>query len=394
MPRKSLIKRALAGVLAGAVALTLAAGANAETLEEPPVDGAATTSDVVEVTPEPTEAPSAPALELPETSDAPVATDAAEPAVEATEPVAPDAAEDVIPNESIPVEEVLADMPLSLDSMALPAGAKPVYRFWSPWYNGHHYTISSSEKSTIENQWGDAWKYEQVAFYAFETEAAGTVPVYRFWSKMYNAHFYTISKEEADTMAKKWPGVWASEGIAFYVYPAGSNASGSADVYRFWSQQNGRHFFTSSASEKNTVVNQWGNVWSLEGARFKVIPAAEKSTQQKIVDKAIQYLGYPYAWAGAHPSTGFDCSGYIKWVVQQATGKTLYHGASQQAAAMTRIPASQAVPGDFWFRGSPGSYGHVGVYMGNNRIAHSPDYGRLTSIQTIWTSGDFYRFNG
>lgn len=394
MPRKSWTKRALAGVLAGAVALTLAAGANAETLEEPPVNGASTTSDVVEVTPEPTEVPSAPALELPETSDAPVATDAAEPAVEATEPVAPDVAEDVIPNESIPVEEVLADMPLSLDSMALPAGAKPVYRFYSAPLGGHHYTISETEKNEIQQRFGNMWRYEQVAFYAFDKPAAGTVPVHRFWSEKYKAHFYTVSESEANTIKATWPDIWTPEGIAFYAYPNTANVAGAGNVFRYWSPFYGRHFFTASVNEKNQIDFRWPGIYNSEGTPFKVFPVAEKSTQQAIAESAIEYLGYPYAWAGAHPSTGFDCSGYIKWVVQQATGKTLYHGASQQAAAMTRIPASQAVPGDFWFRGSPGSYGHVGVYMGNNRIAHSPDYGRLTSIQTIWTSGDFYRFNG
>lgn len=392
MPRKSLIKRALAGVLAGAVALTLATGANAETVDAPIDETLMTTPGASDVTPEPT--PEAEVLELPSPTVTPAQTVEPDSATVEAETVGPESVDEFIPNESIPLEDVLADMPLNLDSMALPAGAKPVYRFWSPRFHGHHFTISEAEKANIERTWPDDWDYEQVAYYAFEKQAPGTVPVYRFWSEKHKGHFFTISEAEVKEMGERWPGVWESEGIAFYVYPSNSNASGAAEISRFWSNRYGKHFYTSSTFERDKVIRTWPDVWSYEGSRFKAIPTAEKSVQERIVDTTIQYLGYPYAWAGAHPSTGFDCSGYIKWVVQQATGKTLYHGATQQAAAMTRIPASQAVPGDFWFRGSPGSYGHVGVYMGNNRIAHSPDYGRLTSIQTIWTSGDFYRFNG
>ncbi len=114
----------------------------------------------------------------------------------------------------------------------------------------------------------------------------------------------------------------------------------------------------------------------------------------QIADLALQYTGVPYIFGGATPG-GWDCSGFTKWVVQQVTGVTLPHGTNSQADLMTWIPASEAQPGDFWFRsnydGSPG-YGHVGIYLGNGMIVHSPQEGEYTRVQSIYASGDFYRF--
>jgi len=97
-------------------------------------------------------------------------------------------------------------------------GAKPVYRFWS----GHAYlfSIGEAEKAQLIHDPYRWWKYEGIAFYAFDFPAEGTVPVYRLNFNGGQKFFYTISEEEAQTLVQ-WPGYykWALDGIAWWAYP-------------------------------------------------------------------------------------------------------------------------------------------------------------------------------
>ncbi len=149
----------------------------------------------------------------------------------------------------------------------------------------------------------------------------------------------------------------------------------------------------AAASTVSGVSGQAASAGELSAASFAPAPAGNYGSA--IADLAVQYVGVPYVFAGSDPS-GWDCSGFTKWVVQQVTGVTLPHGTNSQAALMTWIPASEAQPGDFWFRpnydGSDG-YGHVGIYLGDGLIVHAPQEGEYTRIQTPWTEGVFYRFN-
>ena len=95
----------------------------------------------------------------------------------------------------------------------------PVYRFWSGQYGHHFYTISEDQKNYVIATWPDIWTYERVAFYAFTTQVPGTSPVYRFYSPVYSGHFYTISEDEKNYIIATWPTVWSYEGIVYYAYP-------------------------------------------------------------------------------------------------------------------------------------------------------------------------------
>ncbi|PFG30810.1 C40 family peptidase [Paramicrobacterium agarici] len=111
-------------------------------------------------------------------------------------------------------------------------------------------------------------------------------------------------------------------------------------------------------------------------------PAAPPTTPYSlsaVFNTAKQYIGTPYVYGGATPA-GFDCSGFIMYVFGQY-GISLPHGVSGQAAAGTRIPTSQAQPGDLVIMN-----GHDGFYAGNGMILDAPKPGGHVSIRPIWTS--------
>ena len=147
----------------------------------------------------------------------------------------------------------------------------PVYRFWSSKYDHHFYTDSQSEKDYVISHYPDTtWHYEGIGFNAYNTQAPNTVPVYRFWSNTYDGHFYTASQTEKDYVISHYPSnVWNYEGIAFYAYP--TQQSNTLPVYRFWSSLYNGHFYTDSQTEKDYITSHYpANVWNYEGIAWWV----------------------------------------------------------------------------------------------------------------------------
>lgn len=154
-----------------------------------------------------------------------------------------------------------------------PGAPVPVYRFWSPTFQGHFYTADPVEREKIIAQWGRDWSYEGQRYSAYSTQVAGTVPLYRFWSSAFKGHFFTADEAEKDFVRANWPDTWSYEGIAYYVYPSGSAEPDTAPVYRFWGAGVSHHFYTASNIERDTVISKWPSKWSYEQERFRV-PAA------------------------------------------------------------------------------------------------------------------------
>jgi peptidoglycan hydrolase-like amidase len=151
------------------------------------------------------------------------------------------------------------------------ASAVPVYRFWSSAHSTHFYTLSAAEKNRIRAIYStNQWLYEGSTFRAFLSKVANTKPIYRFWSAKNGTHFYTISAKEKNEIIAKYPNwVWQYEGVGFYAY--NSKVGDSVPVYRFWSNQNTTHFYTTSPGEKTCVINNYNNTeWLYEGIAFWV----------------------------------------------------------------------------------------------------------------------------
>lgn len=98
-----------------------------------------------------------------------------------------------------------------------------------------------------------------------------------------------------------------------------------------------------------------------------------------VVAIALQYLGIPYQWGGASPSTGFDCSGLTMYVYAQV-GVSLPHNAAMQYQYGTPVPRDQLAPGDLvFFRG----LGHMGMYIGGGQYINAPQTGDVVKISSM-----------
>ena len=106
-----------------------------------------------------------------------------------------------------------------------------------------------------------------------------------------------------------------------------------------------------------------------------------------LLAEAEKYIGYPYVWSGSHPSTSFDCSGYIYWIFNQSGAASFGRTTAQGLFNLcTPVSLANAEPGDLLFfhstYSSPNPITHVALYLGNNLFLHAGDpigYGSLNS---------------
>lgn len=104
----------------------------------------------------------------------------------------------------------------------------------------------------------------------------------------------------------------------------------------------------------------------------------------QIVATAKQYLGIPYKYGGSSPSTGFDCSGFVYYVLKQL-GYSPYRTTSSQYTMGTYVSKENLQPGDLvFFQGTYKSgISHVGIYVGNGKFIHSPSTGKVISYADL-----------
>jgi len=151
-----------------------------------------------------------------------------------------------------------------------------VYRFWSSKTNKHFYTASETERDKLINEYATVWTYEGPAYYAYaQASVDGVVPVYRLRNATTGSHFWTTDESERTSLLESKTEQWVDEGIVFYVYAEADAASGIEPVYRFWSDAIGGHFYTISESEKDKLIDEYGNAWIFEGVVWYALAELE-----------------------------------------------------------------------------------------------------------------------
>jgi cell wall-associated NlpC family hydrolase len=136
-------------------------------------------------------------------------------------------------------------------------------------------------------------------------------------------------------------------------------------------------FFVLGISPSNAARPSEDDRASRSGART--------SLHLLTISSAESLIGTRYCRGGQSPRC-FDCSGFIKYIYGKQ-GVSLPGHVAGQMKSSTIVPKSEAVPGDLVFFVSKSGYPyHAGIYIGNNKIIHSPKPGRSVKIENIWSS--------
>lgn len=137
---------------------------------------------------------------------------------------------------------------------------------------------------------------------------------------------------------------------------------------------------------------------STGGAGYE-IPEEALSDEQfaRMIQEAEKYLGRAYVWGGASPETGFDCSGFVSWVINHSgngwdVGRQTAEGLRESCAP---VSPSEAKPGDLiFFQGTYNTSGasHVGIYAGNGMMIHAGNPIKYSNINTPYWQGHFLSY--
>lgn len=136
------------------------------------------------------------------------------------------------------------------------------------------------------------------------------------------------------------------------------------------------------------------------GGGFKYdIPSEALSDEKfaRMIEEAEKYLGMPYVWGGSSPSTSFDCSGFVCWVINNcgngwSVGRTTANGLRGKCSY---VSPADAQPGDLiFFEKTYNTAGasHVGIYVGNGMMIHCGDPISYTSINSTYWQSHFLGF--
>ena len=116
---------------------------------------------------------------------------------------------------------------------------------------------------------------------------------------------------------------------------------------------------------------------------------------QDLVLNAMGMMGIPYVWGGSTPESGFDCSGFVQYVVKQALGIVLPRSSFDQVKAGQAVDRGELQPGDLvFFNTMRAPHSHVGIYVGESRFIHAPSRGKTVEIVDFNNSYWQQRYTG
>lgn len=123
-----------------------------------------------------------------------------------------------------------------------------------------------------------------------------------------------------------------------------------------------------------------------ETTAFEVDSAQSTSISSRIISEALALSGTPYKTGGTSPQSGFDCSGFVRYVFHQAANITLPASARNIAHVGKIIGKNALIPGDLvFFNTLKSTYSHVAIYIGDQTFIHAPSAGGVVRIDRMDT---------
>ena len=148
--------------------------------------------------------------------------------------------------------------------------------------------------------------------------------------------------------------------------------------------------YAAPADEMERMLAERGLIVQLQEMRHSV--AARTSA---LISTAMGFIGVPYRRGGSSAETGFDCSGFVRTIFEQAKGMVLPRRANEQAAATEVIDKKDLQPGDLvFFNTMRRAFSHVGIYVGDGKFIHAPRSGAKVRVEDMGASYWQRRFNG
>jgi cell wall-associated NlpC family hydrolase len=116
---------------------------------------------------------------------------------------------------------------------------------------------------------------------------------------------------------------------------------------------------------------------------------------QATLDEALDLLGIRYKRGGTTPESGFDCSGFVRYVFNESLGLSLPHNAAAISQDGENVDRKELQPGDLvFFNTMRRAFSHVGIYLGNNQFVHAPRAGGRVRIEDMSDRYWSRRYNG
>ena len=142
---------------------------------------------------------------------------------------------------------------------------------------------------------------------------------------------------------------------------------------------------------------QYPNASTIKQPTYYDIPpeALKDDRFAAMMEEATKYIGYPYVWGGSSPSTSFDCSGYISWVLNHSGWNVGRQTAQGLYNLCTPVSMAQVKPGDLvFFKGTYDTPGvsHCGIYVGNSIMLHCGDPISYTNLNSKYWQEHFYSY--
>ncbi|WP_407972466.1 C40 family peptidase [Burkholderia pyrrocinia] len=125
--------------------------------------------------------------------------------------------------------------------------------------------------------------------------------------------------------------------------------------------------------------------WIRPAVEVPIVDSIRDSTAY-VRQKALSLIGIPYRRGGTSPKNGFDCSGFVQYVMRAATGARIGRTAAIQATEGLPVEQGQLQAGDLVFFNTLGrKFSHVGLYLGNGEFVHSPAKGGRVRLESLYS---------